>query len=261
MRAHHEHWISLSDLMASVVAVMVLLFVMSTVRGALATAKATEETIAAEDRARQAHDDAERARARVLARQSQEGAELNVLFDELRRESVGGELEGIVDLVPAERRIRLQDTTFGSGDACLRPAARSVLARWSARHLRPFLERHPGVSLAVEGHADSAALGVDLNSFVARNGHTSNPRCALFDDNITLSAARAREARRAMLDAGGATWPAVLAARVNVAGYGSSRPRQGLPTHDPRNRRVEILVLSDERPELGATPSANRAAP
>ncbi len=240
--------------MAGVVAVMVLLFVMSSVRGALDVAQAAAERDEAQVREAQARAQAEAAQAQARARQSREGAELRALFTELEREAGGGVLEGAVDLVPAERRIRLQDAVFGAGSACLTPAARAVLARWSARSFRPFLERHPGVRLAVEGHTDARPLTVDVDTFAARDGHTSNPRCALFDDNFTLSAARAREARRAMLNAESAPWPAQLADRVIVAGYGSSRPRQGLAPQDPRHRRVEILVLADDRPLLGAAP-------
>lgn len=248
MGSHHEHWISFSDLMAGVVAVMVLLFVMSMVRGALATAIAQQQEQLANASARRARASEESARAAARERDAREGAELQALFAELEREAQGGVLAEAVDLVPAERRVRLQDAVFGPASACLTPAARVVLTRWSARSFRPFLERHPGVRLAVEGHTDGRPLVVDANTFSAREGHTSNPRCALFDDNFTLSAARAREARKIMV----AAWPAPLADRVIVAGYGSSRPRQGLPPSDARHRRVEILVLASDRPELGA---------
>jgi chemotaxis protein MotB len=250
--------------MAGVVAIMVLLFVMSTIRGALAAATAAEARLLAESRERNARTELAASRAQALARQSREGAELTALFDELRRESLNIELSNAVDLAPAERRIRLQDATFSLGSACLTPAARAVLVRWSIRSFRPFLERHPDIRLAIEGHTDGRALVVDANTFIARPGHRRNLRCALFDDNFTLSAARAREAREAMLGADGHAWPTQLADRVMVAGYGSSRPRQGLSPDDPRHRRVEILVLAADRPEL-STPnrgsSPQRTAP
>lgn len=247
MRSHQEHWISFSDLMAGVVAVMVLLFVMSNVRGALTTAIAQERERVAQEHERQARADAIATRNRERTRQRQEGAEIAALFDELRRDTGGGVLEGAVDLVPAERRVRLQDAVFGLGSACLTPSARNVLQRWATRRFRPFLERHPDARLAIEGHTDARPLAVNDSTFTYRAGSRQNNRCALFDDNFTLSAARAREARQAMV----ANWPLPIAERIIVAGYGSSRPRQGVAPEDARHRRVEILVLAANRQEMG----------
>ncbi|MGT9846527.1 OmpA/MotB family protein, partial [Pseudomonas aeruginosa] len=56
--------------------------------------------------------------------------------------------------------------------------------------------------------------------------------------NFTLSAARAREARKLLIQA----LNEEQAKRVIVAGYGDSHPLEGKDPGDARNRRVEIQL-------------------
>ena len=63
--------------------------------------------------------------------------------------------------------------------------------------------------------------------------------CTVYDDNYTLSAARAREARKLLIN----KLTDKEAKRVIVAGYGDSRPLEGVLDNDRRNRRVEIQFV------------------
>lgn len=251
MSARQDYWISISDLMAGVVAVMVLLFVMSTIHGALGAARQAEDRRqeAARDRgagARAPEDTTATTAARDVegARRRAEEAEIAALFTALQQEIDSAHLADAVELVPSERRIRFQDATFGLGSACVSKPAQRLLAAWSSRHVRPFMQNNSRVRIAIEGHSDRRDFMVNAGFFSWRPGHRENDRCALFDDNFTLSAARAREAREAVTQSTD-PWPASLADRVTVAGYGSSRPRQGRDVNDPRQRRVEFLILTE----------------
>lgn len=63
--------------------------------------------------------------------------------------------------------------------------------------------------------------------------------CTVYDDNYTLSAARAREARKMLIE--GLNGQNI--SRIVVAGFGSSNP---IDTSDPssaKNRRVEVRFV------------------
>jgi chemotaxis protein MotB len=60
----------------------------------------------------------------------------------------------------------------------------------------------------------------------------------VYDDNYTLSAARAREARKALIG----NLDSDTARRIIVAGYGDSSPLAGIDPADARNRRVEVQL-------------------
>jgi chemotaxis protein MotB len=89
-----------------------------------------------------------------------------------------------------------------------------------------------GGQIFVEGHTDNRRV----------NGPVTNKDefCTVYDDNFTLSAARAREARQLLIGHSGLD----AAKRVIVAGYGDSRPLAGLAPDDDRNRRVELRFAS-----------------
>ncbi|MNP64741.1 hypothetical protein D3C76_1602600 [compost metagenome] len=62
----------------------------------------------------------------------------------------------------------------------------------------------------------------------------------MYDDNYTLSAARAREARKLLI----ANLNDRQSHRVIVAGFGDSQPLHGISPGDERNRRVEVQFLT-----------------
>jgi chemotaxis protein MotB len=100
--------------------------------------------------------------------------------------------------------------------------------------LAHFIADNPKARILVEGYSDNLPVTrpvIDYQRF-----------CTVYDDNFTLSAARAREARRALLG----TISDDAARRIVVAGYGESRPLPGIDPADPRNRRVEVQFLVDQ---------------
>ncbi|MFA6342556.1 MAG: hypothetical protein WCX75_06855, partial [Fibrobacteraceae bacterium] len=67
-------------------------------------------------------------------------------------------------------------------------------------------------------------------------------KCALFDDNYSLSAGRAREARRAVLSA--VPCDSAFSRRIAVVGFGSDRLVNTKNPMAAENRRVEIRLVS-----------------
>ena len=67
--------------------------------------------------------------------------------------------------------------------------------------------------------------------------------CTVYDDNFTLSAARAREARKFIVG----NLAQAFARRVIVAGYGDSQPIPGVAPEDARQRRIEVRFVLPEK--------------
>jgi chemotaxis protein MotB len=101
-------------------------------------------------------------------------------------------------------------------------------------YLSGFLLENPSARILVEGYTDNVPVRspvIDYKRF-----------CTVYDDNFTLSAARAREARRYLI---GSLDPDI-AKRVVVTGYGDSKPLTGMDPADPKNRRVEVMFLIEQ---------------
>ncbi len=82
-----------------------------------------------------------------------------------------------------------------------------------------------------QGYTDSLPVNQPVTDF--------KKFCAVYDDNYTLSAARAREARKLLIG----QLSELSSKRVIVAGYGDSHPLANISESDGRNRRVEIVFL------------------
>ncbi len=136
----------------------------------------------------------------------------------------------VLDL-PA-RRLTLRDGVFERGSACLTSEARAAVANVQG-HLANFLLENPSARILVEGYTDNAPVKSPVTDY--------QRFCTVYDDNFTLSAARAREARRALIG----TLDTATAQRIVVAGYGDSRPLPGVNPADARNRRVEVQLAID----------------
>lgn len=130
----------------------------------------------------------------------------------------------------------LHEGAFKRGSACIEPKARAAFAQVENRVSAYLLQVHGG-QIFVEGHTDNhpvKAPVTDIKEF-----------CTVYDDNFTLSAARAREARLLLIGQSGTE----AAKRVVVAGYGDSRPLAGYAPGDDRNRRVELRFASADADE------------
>ena len=118
----------------------------------------------------------------------------------------------------AECRVELPGVYFAFNSAQVDPASDRALAQVAA-----VLVRHPGWSLAVEGHTDSIGNAAANQTLSLRRAE----------------AVRARLEERHGLNTRG--WKA--------AGYGASRPRESSATIEgrARNRRVELVRACSER--------------
>lgn len=213
MKEKPSEWIAISDLMAGVMAVVMLLLVVSVWQKAFMEAKHKQEAM-------------ERADPRqVKARALMEG---------LKSSLVDTEKGGMVDVDVVGRSITLREGVYALGSACVTPEARAQMAEMQAL-LSQFLEGVEGTKIYVEGHTDNRPVARPVTDFAAN--------CTVYDDNFTLSAARAREARKLLISG----LDEEASRRVVVAGYGDSQPLSGLDPGDSKQRRVEVrIVLVDE---------------
>ncbi|RRW39536.1 OmpA family protein [Pseudomonas luteola] len=209
MKEKGNEWISISDLMAGVMAVVMLLLVVSVLQNQFSELKRQEEL-----------------NKGLVSEQEK----LSTLLQGMQS-ALGGQGSGLVSFDLANERITLGDSIFSRGSACVTAEARRELSLLSAR-LSGFMTSSPHARVVVEGHTDNIQVSRPVTDFARF--------CTVYDDNFTLSAARAREARKLLIEA----LNPEQARRVIVAGYGDSQP---LPDRDPAdegNRRVEVQFLN-----------------
>jgi chemotaxis protein MotB len=133
----------------------------------------------------------------------------------------------------AAGKITLRDNVFSKGSACITPEAKAAFSSVE-KNISSFLGNIPEGQIFVEGHTDNIPVSRPVTDFLKF--------CTVYDDNYTLSAARAREARNLLV--GGLA--ADTARRIVVAGYGDSHPVAGIDPADARNRRVEVRFVISE---------------
>lgn len=209
MKDKPSEWIAISDLMAGVMAVVMLLLVLAVLQKSASELRYQEEL------------------AQAKASKSDPVANVMRTLGEMLSRRGATEL---MALDQRTNRLTLRDGVFERGSACLTREARAAVEAVQGQ-IAHFLLDNPRARILVEGYTDNLQVKhpvIDYQRF-----------CTVYDDNFTLSAARAREARRALIG----TLDADTARRIVVAGYGDSRPLQGLDPADSRNRRVEVQFL------------------
>lgn len=230
MKEKPNEWISVSDLMAGVMAVVMLMLVVSVLQN-----KAAEAAMRAEKMQLEAARQAEKSQGEA-ARQ----ARLSQLLTDMQTDMQQRGETDLIDIDIAKRKLTLPDKAFARGSACITEAARQALGQLSVR-VASFMADYSQGQVLVEGHTDNLQVTrpvVDFERF-----------CTVYDDNFTLSAARAREARKLLIQA----LDQQQAKRVIVAGYGDSHPLQGVEPDNARNRRVEVQLLVSQQEKPGAT--------
>lgn len=127
--------------------------------------------------------------------------------------------------------VTLKEGAFRRGSACIEPEAKEAFAKVEGR-IADYLAQFGNGRIYVEGHTDNKPVKAPVTDYRAF--------CTVYDDNFTLSAARAREARLLLIGrvAGDAS------RRVIVAGYGDSQPLKDVDPGDERNRRVELRFVN-----------------
>lgn len=212
MREKPNEWIAISDLMAGVVAIVMLLLITSVLQQVYIEIKHKQELM-------QGSTAQQKIAVEVLK-------EMKISFDKM----------GIGDLVEFDmmrHKLILKDSIFARGSACITPEAKMAISQTQHKIL-DYLSRVKYGKIMIEGHTDSIPVANPVIDF--------QKYCAVYDDNYTLSAARAREARKLLIG----LLSKQDAKRIIVAGYGDSHPLNGIPISDGQNRRVEILFLLQE---------------
>jgi chemotaxis protein MotB len=122
---------------------------------------------------------------------------------------------------------------FDSGEAQLKPEGQEVL-----RKVAGVLAQYPNRRIHVIGHTDNVPIRATAR--------------ARYPSNWELSTARALAAVRFLTDQAG-----VEPQRLGAVGYGEFRPvaDNGTPEGRAKNRRIAVVVLSDELVGLDAVPA------
>jgi chemotaxis protein MotB len=206
MKEKPSEWIVIADLMSGVVAVVMLMLVVSVVQKQVAE---------------------KRHRAEMMQGAEAQRQQIASVLEQMKAAFAHEGAAGYIAIDAAAGKVTLQERAFRIGSACVEPEAKAAFARVEDR-IAAYLAKFPEGQIYVEGHTDDQPVKAPVTDF-----HTF---CTVYDDNFTLSAARAREARRLLVghSAAGA------ARRIVVAGYGDSHPLGGLSPSDARNRRVEL---------------------
>ena len=210
MKEKPSEWVSISDLMAGVMAVVMLLLVMSVLQNQFAELKRQEE----------------QNQAGVTEQEKVTG-----LLQEMKAALDAQGDSGLVSFDLAGNKMTLGDKMFARGSACLTDEAKRELRLVSPR-IATFFGSSGDAQILVEGHTDNTQVARPVTDFVKF--------CTVYDDNFTLSAARAREARKLIIE----LLEPGQAKRVIVAGYGDSQPLPEIDPADEHNRRVEVQFVN-----------------
>ncbi len=117
---------------------------------------------------------------------------------------------------------------FGAGSDGLSSAGSDLVSVWLARRIAAVVAI-PGQRVLIAGHTDRTPIAPSLQ--------------LRFATNWELSAHRATNVLRAVLGA----QPSIPAGSVFAAGFGDTLPLISENPYDPRNRRVEIHLASEEK--------------
>lgn len=206
MQKKPSEWVSISDLMSGVMAVVMLMLVISVLQNTYAEIKHKQE---------------------LEGGQKSQQQKVQKMMTDMKNSVSKQGADGLVDFNLDQGKITLKDNVFARGSACITPQAAQAFNSIQDK-IGQFLTDSQYAGIYVEGHTDNLPVGSPVTNF--------QQFCTVYDDNFTLSAARAREARKLLIG----KLDDATAKRVIVAGYGDSQPLKGIPPEDARNRRVEV---------------------
>lgn len=203
-----SEWISIADLMSGVMAVVVLLLVISVLQNTYAQIKH-----------KQAMENSQQSDRQKVAN----------LLEDIQTSVIAQGADNLIDFNLEQNKITLKDNVFSRGSACITPEAQRAFSDIEDK-IMFFLQQSANARIFVEGHTDNVPVSKPVTDYQLF--------CTVYDDNYTLSAARAREARKLLVG----QLDASIAKRIIVAGYGDSQPIKGIPPEDDANRRVEVRL-------------------
>lgn len=212
MKDKPNEWVTVSDLMAGALAVMMLLLVVSVIQQSYLELKHQQEI-----------EQGEAAQKQIVSN----------LFKNMKETYEKMNLSNLISFEPEQFKITFKDGLFERGSAKITPEFQQAFIE-TQQQIMKFLSEIPNSKIYVEGHTDNIPVlkpVTDLQRFGA-----------VYDDNYTLSAARAREARKVIIG----NLSEADANRIIVAGYGSSKPLHPENPEAASNRRIEIRLTLDE---------------
>ena len=213
MQKKPSEWISIADLMSGVMAVVMLLLVISVLQNTYAEVKHKQEMANSQQNDRQ----------KVAA-----------LLEDIQTSVAAQGAGNLIDFNMEQSKITLKDSVFARGSACITTEAQQAFKNIESKIMN-FLQQSSNAKIFVEGHTDNIPVSRPVTDY--------QQFCTVYDDNYTLSAARAREARKLLVG----QLDTSIAKRIIVAGYGESQPIEGISPEDAANRRVEVrLAMYDE---------------
>ena len=208
MQKKPSEWISIADLMSGVMAVVMLLLVISVLQNTYAEMKHKQE---------------------MESSQQNEHQQIAALLEDIQSSVIEQGAGDLIDFNLDQSKITLKDNVFARGSACITPEAKIAFSNIEDK-IKSFLEQSSNARIFVEGHTDNIPVSQPVTDY--------QRFCTVYDDNYTLSAARAREARKLLVG----QLDSSIAKRIIVAGYGDSQPIKGITPEDDANRRVEVRL-------------------
>jgi chemotaxis protein MotB len=222
-----SEWISISDLMAGVLGIVILLLVTVILQKIVIDLKYNQEK-QEYIKAKEKVDQLEKLEKERLLREEK----IRLILMQIKKDIISKKLDDLIYIDDKNFKITLKSNSFESGSACVKDQMKNILDLISIGFLN-INQIDQGIEILIEGHSDNLPVLMPVNNFT-RN-------CTIYDDNYTLSAARARETRNHMLKK-----LSNIAHRMIVGGYGDSRPLKEFKPNDPQQRRIEIrLRLAD----------------
>lgn len=209
-------FVSISDLMAGTMAVVMLLLVVTVVKMSVM---------------RQVAEAEKQKQIELAEQQKRKGVEnaLYMIGQKLREANIKS-----VSVQKDSSIITLNDQAFERGSACLSNKVETVLKQQIAPILSDAIRDHDNIWVQFEGHTDAVDV-YGVSADIAK-------KCAVFDDNYSLSAGRAREARKAVLSS--VQGDTSISRRISVVGYGPDQLKIRSNPNAAENRRVEIRLVT-----------------
>ena len=215
MKKKSNEWVTISDLMAGVLAIVMLLLVLSVLQQIYAHAKHLEI---------QKKQEKEIVAIKYIIEEQKKQA--TEVLKKIERMFAERKLEDILHVDFENFKIMLKEGLFMIGSACIKSEIKEALSLTNQYLNEYFMKNSIGL-VQVEGHTDDRPVAQPVINY--------RKFCTVYDDNYTLSAARAREAMLSIWST-----PPAYQDRIVVAGFGSSRPINAHLKNDPIQRRVEI---------------------
>ncbi|MCA1324211.1 flagellar motor protein MotB [Herbaspirillum sp. alder98] len=229
MKGKPNEWIVLADLMSGVVAIVIVLLTVALAQRQVAVLPQAQAKAAPSEVAKKPEEVVQR---EVVQRaQEQQQQRVTAVLGQMESAFAQQGASSYVAIDAETGKVTLKERAFRSGSACIEPEAKAAFAKVEGQ-IAEYLQQFQSGRIYVEGHTDDKPVKAPVTDY--------RSFCTVYDDNFTLSAARAREARLLLIGRAGSE----ASKRVIVAGYGDSQPLPGIDPRDERNRRVELRFVN-----------------